>query len=292
MPLGHHADILRLESPVLQSLRYVPPPPLSAFVECLWYRRGQQPHSRRNRALPTGAVDLAFDLTDRGLRVFADARDAIGSRVDGAIVHGPQSRYFVLDARPDVHVVGVHFRVGCGALLLGVPASELADRHVALADVWGPAAISLRERLLDAPTPQAKLAVLEHALVARIRDLRRVHPAISFALRGFATHAGATQLRDLHEATGYGPRRFTTLFADAVGMAPKRYGRIVRLQRLVETAAAQAQPDWAALAAAHGYYDQSHLNRDFLALSGVTPARYRPLPKRPLHMNLDPDGAG
>jgi len=35
-----------------------------------------------------------------------------------------------------------------------------------------------------------------------------------------------------------------------------------------------SEPNWAQLAPEHGYFDQSHLIRDFLAFSGFSPADY------------------
>ena len=282
------AMIAPVPSPVL-TITHRPLAPLAAFVDLFWYRRGGQPDSRRNRALPTGNVDLVFDLDDRGLRVFADDRMRNATHARGAIVHGPQSRYFVLEARPDVHVLGVHFHPGAGALLLGAPARALADRHVALEDLWGCAARELRERLLEAATPAAMFALLERELLDRLHRVPRVNPAISFALRGIRAAPSEVRVGALQQATGYSSRRFLALFADSVGLAPKVYGRIQRLKGLVEAAAPLPRPDWAELACAHGYFDQSHLVREFRELSGVTPAQYRPLPRRPLHMNLEPD---
>jgi AraC-like DNA-binding protein len=212
---------------------------------------------------------------------------------DGAVVHGAQSRYFVLDARRDVHVIGVHFLPGGGAALLGVGAQELTDRHIALSDLWGARARTLREELLEAPTPAAKFAVLEQAMFdqywhARLRPQRLVHPAISFALRGMRTAPTELRIAQIQEETGYSPRRFTTLFTDAVGLTPKLYSRINRLRSVVERVAQGGELAWADLASEYGYYDQSHLTRDFREFSGVTPGEYRPLaPGAALHMEID-----
>jgi hypothetical protein len=94
---------------VMQMLRYRPAAPLSAFIDQFWYARGCDPDRKRQSALPTGSVDLTFNLAADDLRVFENATDRVGMVFDGAVVHGAQSKYFVLDARRDVHVIGVHF---------------------------------------------------------------------------------------------------------------------------------------------------------------------------------------
>ncbi|HKR37360.1 MAG TPA: DUF6597 domain-containing transcriptional factor [Steroidobacteraceae bacterium] len=274
-------------------LRYRPAPPLSSFIDQFWYVRGYDPDRKRQSALPTGSVDLTFNLAADDLWVFANAADHVGMRFDGAVVHGAQSRYFVLDARRDVHVIGVHFLPGGGAALLGVRAQELTDRHIALSDIWGERARTLREQLLEAPTPAAKFALLEDAMLeqywrARLRPQRFVHPAISFALRGMQTAPTEVRIAQIQTSTGYSPRRFTTLFTDTVGLTPKLYSRINRLRSVVERVARGGELAWADLASEYGYYDQSHLTRDFREFSGVTPGEYRPLaPGTALHMELD-----
>lgn len=269
-------------------LRYRPALPLSSFIDQFWYVRGYDPDRKRQSALPTGSVDLTFNLAADDLWVFANAADRVGMSFDGAVVHGAHSRYFVLDARRDVHVIGVHFLPGGGAALLGVGAQDLTDRHIALSDIWGARARTLRAQLLEAPTPAAKFAVLEQEFRERLRPQRFVHPAISFALRGMQTAPTDLRIAQIQTSTGYSPRRFTTLFTDAVGLTPKLYSRINRLRSVVERVARGGELAWADLASEYGYYDQSHLTRDFREFSGVTPGEYRPLgPGTALHMELD-----
>jgi AraC-like DNA-binding protein len=267
-------------------LRHRPSGPLARYVDQFWYRRGHFPERRRERALPTGSMDLTFNLHDDALRVFRDVDDALGVSARHAIVHGAHSRYFVLDARMDVHVLGVHFRPGGGAVLLGIPANALADRHVALEDLWGARARNLREKLLEAGEPERMFAVLEDEFMRVLTRAPLVHPAISFALRGIQS-SPQVRIAEIQEATGYGARRFTTLFENAVGLTPKLYSRILRMRSLVEAVARSGQVDWAEVAVEFGYYDQPHLTREFREFSGVTPGEYCPsLRGSPLHAEI------
>jgi methylphosphotriester-DNA--protein-cysteine methyltransferase len=56
-----------------------------------------------------------------------------------------------------------------------------------------------------------------------------------------------------------------------IGLPPKVYQQVVRLQRFVRAVDAGAQ--LAVAAAATGYADQSHLTRDVRRFCGIAPAR-------------------
>jgi transcriptional regulator GlxA family with amidase domain len=71
------------------------------------------------------------------------------------------------------------------------------------------------------------------------------------------------------------PRTFVRRFREQVGLTPKRYGRVHRLQRTLKALPQDAEVDWSRVAVEQGYYDQAHLINDFRALSGITPTGYR-----------------
>ena len=271
-------------------VRHLPSAPLARWVDCFWYSAGQlsaELEHGRHSALPTGAMDVVFNLYRDRHRVLLADGNAI--QTDGAIVHGAQSGYFIIPARSHGPVAGIHFRPGGGAALLGVPAHELSDQHVALSDLWGMRATHLRTRLLECTSPRQIFQTLEQALLAQQPHLQGplVHPAISFALRNFAACSAVNRVAPIQAATGYSARRFNALFEQAVGLTPKRFCRIQRLRAVVEQVARGAPIEWAQVAADSGYFDQSHLNRDFRLFSGVTPARYRPVTRdSALHMEL------
>jgi AraC-like DNA-binding protein len=73
---------------------------------------------------------------------------------------------------------------------------------------------------------------------------------------------------------GLSERRFIDLFRAEVGLTPKLFSRIRRFHRTLQSADAEASPGWAELATACGYFDQSHLIRDFHQFAALTPADY------------------
>jgi AraC-like DNA-binding protein len=73
---------------------------------------------------------------------------------------------------------------------------------------------------------------------------------------------------------GLSQRRFIQVFAAEVGLTPKSYCRVRRFQKARESVRNVEAPDWARVAIDCGYFDQSHLIREFQALSGLSPENY------------------
>ncbi len=251
------------------------PPPLRPFVKRLWFAdesaRAVPGLAAREHVLPTGTMSLVFRISDHPLRLF-DTDGANGRTVGHAIVGGARTSYYVRDISQPTRSVGAQLHPGAAEFLLGAPAGELAERHTRLDDLWGAAAEEARERLALASAPHAALDLLQALLIARLPKVRGVHPAVAHALARFAIFNNVNAVVD---ESGYSHRRFIALFRETVGLAPKVYCRIVRLQTAIDYIAADGEVSLADLAASSGYSDQSHFNREFREFTGVTPGTYR-----------------
>ena len=78
-------------------------------------------------------------------------------------------------------------------------------------------------------------------------------------------------MRDAARTLGLGERQLERLFAAEVGIGPKTFARVARLERALTLMGGTARGQ-AALATAAGYADESHLIREFRALALATPA--------------------
>ena len=258
---------------------YIPGPPLDGYVDRFWLS-SDAPARPSERILPSGTVDLVINLSTDEIRIYDDPCDpARAQRYHGVAVSGPYRNSFRVDPIPQASMIGVHFRPGGAVRVLGVPAHELAGAHVDLDAVWGSSAGELRERLCAAATPVKRFAVLEKALVSRLGWSLPRHDAIPIALDAFEQADAAVRVRDIAREVGLSQRRFIQLFTAEVGLTPKLYGRVRRFQRARELVRRVTEPDWAALAVTCGFFDQSHLIRDFEEFSGLSPEAY--LSQRP-----------
>lgn len=116
--------------------------------------------------------------------------------------------------------------------------------------------------------------------MARLPRVRGLHPAVAEALGKLANAEG---VRRVVEESGYSHRRFISLFADAVGLTPKRCARVLRFRRVLAQLAAASRIPLSQIALAAGYSDQAHLNRDFHEMAGMSPTRYLAAAPRQVH---------
>ncbi|GGY75150.1 helix-turn-helix domain-containing protein [Streptomyces omiyaensis] len=162
---------------------------------------------------------------------------------------------------------GLRFAPGDAPRLLGVPARELRDRRVDLADLWGAAtARRLAERIDEAPDPAAALEAYALRRAARTGPADPLLRAVTARLRA------GRPVGETADALGLGARRLHRLALDAYGYGPLTLTRVLRLQRALGLLRAGVPP--ARAAARAGYTDQAHLTRDTRALAGTTPGAY------------------
>ena len=247
------------------------PASLAGFVQDFWLYDGYAPGHRMDRIVPSGTFELVINLREDEFRIYDPRCPERCERHSGAMVSGAYSRPFLIDTAEDASVLGVHFHPGGAFPFLGVSAAELADGHIDLEQLWGADAAQLRERLCEATVPEERFVVMEQALLRhRFRALER-HYAVDAALDALAR--GRCGVQQIAADIGISHRRFAGIFAAQVGVTPKLFSRICRFH-LAKQSARPPAPDWCLVAADCGYYDQSHLIRDFSLLCGLTPEAY------------------
>lgn len=243
------------------------PDDLRRYVQCLWVLRDDAPDDAIQAIYPDGRCELLAEL---GVPLrFHDAEGGI--RADQPLCFAAQQRGPIrLQATGAVHCIGLRLMPACTALVAGPRLPELRDSAPDL-HVLDPA--------FAADFHQAALASTHAASPEPLWQLLRTRCA-GFAPDTLAERAvealdavhGDLRIATLATRLGVGLRTLQARFLAAVGMTPKEYARVRRLQALLHALDAEGS-DIADAAARHGYSDQAHATHDLAHWTGTTPAR-------------------
>lgn len=238
-----------------------------------------------------GAVRWAsVSRGDGAVRVLPDGcLDLLWSSRAGLLVAGPDRNAHLSVSVPGERWVGLRLPPGTGPAVFGVPADELRDQRVPLADLWGPSAADLADHIAAADPPPASAggnpaapalggwpapsiaAALEEVALGRLRAAGGPDPIGARVAARLA--AGATVAATAAEV-GLGARALHRRSQLLFGYGPKTLARILRMRRALDLARAGAP--LAEVAALAGYADQAHLTREVKELAGVPPTRLLP----------------
>ena len=159
--------------------------------------------------------------------------------------------------------------------LLGMPAAELWDLSVEAGDVIGSAADELWERLHLAADWPSRFAACDDVFCRLVSLGHASAPAQEArAWELLAASGGTLGVAEVADRVGWSRRHLAARFTGEFGLPPKLAARIVRFQRATTMLRSPVRPALAEVAAACGYYDQPHLNRDFVELAGGPPGEW------------------
>jgi AraC-like DNA-binding protein len=249
---------------------YRPASPLAEHTEIIghWCARV----GYRSRALPRGAVTVIIDVGQRQRLDFYAGDDDTRLNVPPAFITGSHTASYVSDIAADEPVVAIHFRPGGAFPFFGVPLSDLENNYVGLDQVWGRDGRELHERLIEAPSAPARFSIVEKFLLSRSWSSANRNPGVATAMAAIEKNP-SIRMADIRDLVGMSTKRLIAAFRAEVGLSPKAFARIRRLQaalRLLDAGAVGG----AHIAAEVGYFDQAHFVREFQTFTGMTPTQY------------------
>jgi AraC-like DNA-binding protein len=258
----------------LEYREYQPPPALRGTVRCIWHLRdaGGGRDGATDRVVPDGCAEIIVNRAERFRR---HVEGAEARRQPEVLLVGQLRSAIRIEATGRVDLLAVRFEPSGLHALLGVPMHELTDLDVSLEQVDAVLRARLREAAHAVPAPRC-VAALERVLCERMRPRPsggRAAALVTGALARFDASAGSVEA--VARGLGSSRRSLERAFRERVGLSPKQYRRVVRLQGVVQALQSGAPlPGWAALAHDHGFFDQAHLIRDFRLIAGISPQRY------------------
>lgn len=125
--------------------------------------------------------------------------------------------------------------------------------------------------LQSAPSHAARVELVEAFFLANLR-IPTSDALVSAAVSWLKNQPGQSRIRDLTQYIGLSQSALERRFHHSVGISPKKFAMLVRLQRAVRLNKSGAR--LSAIAHSAGYFDQSHFTNDFQRMTGHSPEAY------------------
>ncbi|KAB7731495.1 helix-turn-helix domain-containing protein [Rudanella paleaurantiibacter] len=170
-------------------------------------------------------------------------------------------------------IIQVCFRPGFLYQFLGkAPFHTWRDEELSAEDLTDRTMQELNERLGEETDYGRMIALIETWLLNRCARLSIDVQPIDRVIAALRQSEMPRSLDWLADQACLSSRQLERKFQERMGMSPKFYARIARFDRAFKLKTQQPQLDWLDVAYQCGYFDFSHLMRDFRQFAEVTPS--------------------
>lgn len=180
-----------------------------------------------------------------------------------------------IDLLPSSNIgfIAVRFKAGMIYRFTKIPAKELLDKTLSVEEIWGASGKYLLKQLAETQTSLEQIVLIQDFLIQHLKN-ESSDAAIEKAISILYKQDLSISIPDLAETLGLGRRQLERRFKLFSGQSPGNFKSIRRFQHTVRKLMLDDNAKPLDVALSHGYFDQSHLIRDFQRLVGTTPNKY------------------
>lgn len=254
----------------VQIREHKPAEQLAPYVELFWEGdfNTTYEYKLRQQVVPNGYVELVIHLSERHCDLFKGNR---WLRSPDYTVIGLYTRPYEVHFRDRVRVFGIRFKPEGIYNLFGIPASEFSESYEDMSLVLGAAFREYCSRLRESEKISQKLLLTQHYLVSQLKKNHSELTYVNRAAELIRKSDRFDKIDRLPEQVYISLRQLEREFKKKIGITPKRYMRISRLNEVHRKLEEKKEIEFTKIAFDCGYSDQAHFIRDFKSFMGVKP---------------------
>ncbi|MGW4211382.1 helix-turn-helix domain-containing protein [Lentzea sp. NPDC004789] len=249
----------------------VPDRRLRPGVRCYRGFRFALDEVRRRLEIPVPLVTVVLNF-DRQLRLASTSSAVPTPRSLTSLVSGMRTCATVGEHDGHLHGLEIVLEPWAAFTLFDIPLRELKNRIVEASDLLDTRIRELTDALASTADWSGRFRLLDFVL----RQWWAAGPACSRhvmrAWQVLARSGGVMPIAQLADHVGWSERQLERRFAEQIGHLPKAAARIMRFQQAMRKLLTCVPA--AEIATACGYYDQAHLDREFLSMTGRTISQF------------------
>lgn len=239
---------------------------LIPFINHYWIFEEDGIDNYTERVIPIGCMQLVFHM---GTRPFSTLTNDYQPQ---AFVEGHMASYSDLTYNNHCKQVVVIFTPQGAQAFFNIPMFEFYNRYVSVEELNDRALIELNRKIFDTQDKYYAVSIIEDFFMNKIL-INYNFNRICFVINELES-INHISISELSKRIYLSYKQFNRVFCTHTGINPKELARTIRFQHSMSYLQANNNITYATLAEKAGYYDESHLVREFKLFTGYTPSEY------------------
>lgn len=255
-------------------IKYKPSENLKPFVD-FYYIWEKDEYLVSPLEISSTANNYCVLLFNYGDRYCLHNRNYNGEVLPNNFLAGQSVTPFRLTLYGSIKMLGVVFKGTAFQDIFSLPEPQsFLDERIDLEALIGWEAVHINEKLGIAPDNSIRIEIIEQFLSNRIKLTRPSPLLIDRAVDIILARKGMVRMDAIANMLNLSPRQFRRCFTKRVGIGPKYFARIKRFNFVNLSLSKNPELKWMEFVDDDGYYDQSHLIKDYIEFSGITPNQF------------------
>jgi len=263
-------EINNLELKNLGLQFYLPSDELKSFIQCYWSIHPT--NTCVHKMISDGGMGIVFNFGSS----FLNPIPTLSYNTDTkCILTGPKIESFNLQLNPNINALGVRFLPGGAYPFLKHTLNTNLDSIQALSNKHLPHIHNLYDLLKQSKHIKQSLPLLNNYFLEHLNNLDNKPTLwINAVIKTIQKNHGTLKAEELASLFSLSKRHFERRFKKEVGLSPKQFSRIVRVQKARTLMKTLQLDSLTQISYACDYFDQAHFIHDFKFFAKETPKEY------------------
>jgi AraC-like DNA-binding protein len=252
--------------------QYEPPGVLQSFIRCFWSLEApQQSIEEKQRIVPDGCMEMIFHYGDPYKQYFQDGTSILQPR---CFVFGQITSPLEIAPTGISGIVAARFQPDGFIPFSSYPLLQMENKAVPLSELFGNETAELEKNIIHAISNKERIDLITAFL---LENLQTPEAADRITKTSIETLLQSNGIMDVDELAGHlriNRRQLERKFSAAIGLSPKQFSKVIRLQATLKTMQQKKYTTLTSLAYENGYYDQAHFIKDFKEFTGFSPRQF------------------
>jgi len=242
---------------------------LAPYIRHYWILQDDSPLPVSERTLPIGCIQLVFHKAKQ-LLLLGESEEL----QPRSFISGQSVGFSDVQSTGRIEMITVVFQPYAAKVLFHIPSYLFRGQNVDTEAVEDVELSDLVKRVTDTSDNAVCIRLIEQFFLRRLYSLPEYNLKRMSAVFDEINLQPQINISHLSETACLSSKQFGRIFTDYVGTTPKEFIRIIRMQRALLMLQQDPTTPFVQVAYECGFFDQSHMIKEFKLFSGYTPAEY------------------